>query len=229
MQVYWLGRAAYAATWDLQEQLRQRVLGGGPEALLLCEHEPVLTLGRYASDSEILADAATLRAHGVAAARSSRGGKVTYHGPGQLVVYPVVRLRAGVLAHVQWLAEAVVEVARGFGVAAAFQREQVGVWAGARKLAAIGVNVQRRVAIHGLALNVTAAATAPFRSGWFVPCGLAQSQTTSLAEEMADAAATSPAPDVAAVVEPLAAALCRRAGWPAAPVLPSTVSLLSQT
>ena len=108
MDACWLGRADYESTWTLQERLRQRVLAGGPEVLLLCEHPPVLTLGKSATSTEVLADEATLATHGIAVVRSSRGGKVTYHGPGQLVVYPIVRLRHGLVRHIESLAGAAV-------------------------------------------------------------------------------------------------------------------------
>lgn len=181
-ELYWLGRADYEPTWALQEQLRRRVLGGGPEAILLCEHPPVLTLGRSASGADLLIDEAGLAAAGVAVVRTSRGGQVTYHGPGQLVAYPIVRLRRGVLRHVEWLAEAAIAVAAGHGIDASFDRAHVGVWSDGRKLAAIGVHIERRVAVHGLALNVTREATAAFRRGWFVPCGLVGGLVTSLEE-----------------------------------------------
>ena len=182
LDAYWLGRADYATTWQLQEQLRERVLAGGPEVLLLCEHPPVLTLGKSASSAEIMADATTLAAHGVTVQRTSRGGKVTYHGPGQLVIYPIVRLRHGIVHHVAALANAAVRVAAQLGVTAAFERERVGVFVAGRKLAAIGVHVQRRVTIHGLALNVTSESTAAFRHGWFWPCGELGGQVTCLNE-----------------------------------------------
>lgn len=188
MDAYWLGRADYESTWALQERLRQRVLAGGPEVLLLCEHPPVLTLGKSAAAAEVTTEAATLSAHGVAIVRSSRGGKVTYHGPGQLVVYPIVRLRQGLVHYIEALAGAAVAVAARLGIAARFERERVGVFVGARKLAAIGVHVTRRVTIHGMALNVTAEATAAFRQGWFLPCGELGGQVTSLAEERAQLA-----------------------------------------
>lgn len=223
MEAYFLGRAEYEPTWQLQERLRQRVLAGGPEAVLLVEHPSVLTLGRSATPSDITAAAATLGEHGVAVVRSSRGGKVTYHGPGQLVLYPIVRLRQGVLHHVAALAAAAVAVAAQLGVAARFERERVGVFVGTRKLAAIGVHVQRRVAIHGLALNVTAEACAAFRRGWFLPCGELGGQVTCLAEE-----AGAPVP-VDSVAPTLLAALCGELGVAAAPLLPTTPALLSES
>ena len=208
-ELYWLGRVDYEPTWALQEQLRRRVLAGGSEAILLCEHPPVLTLGRSASGADLLIDEAGLRAAGIAVVRTSRGGQVTYHGPGQLVAYPIVRLRRGVLRHVEWLADSAIAVAAGHGVPAAFDRAHVGVWSDGRKLAAIGVHIERRVAVHGLALNVTKEATAAFRRGWFVPCGLVGGQVTSLEESATGAGAAGLS--VRGAAESLARALCERA------------------
>lgn len=234
-ELFWLGRAEYTPTWALQEQLRRRVLGGGREAVLLCEHPPVLTLGRSAQAADVLALAAA-QAAGVEVVRTSRGGQVTYHGPGQLVVYPVVRLRRGVLRHIEWLAAAAVAVAAEHGIDARFERARVGVWVGDRKLAALGVHVERRVAVHGLALNVTAEASAAFRRGWFVPCGLAGGQVTSLEESAppsrSTAAVRSGPAAVRAAAERMARALLVGAGdlqgeAPTPHIHESTVALLS--
>ena len=110
--------------------------------------------------------------------RADRGGEATYHGPGQLVAYPVVKLRRGVVAHVEALARAVVETAARFGVVASFDRAAPGVWVEGRKLASIGVHVHRRVATHGVAFNVTPEALAGFRH--IVPCGMPDVRMTCL-------------------------------------------------
>jgi lipoate-protein ligase B len=159
MRWQWLGRIDYADAVTRMEALRARILDGddAAETLLLCEHAPVITLGRRARAEHIVASAAALAARGVTVAQSSRGGDVTYHGPGQLVAYPVMRLGTGVVDHVCRLAKAAIAVAADFGVEARFDRARPGVWAGEAKLAAVGVHVHRRVAIHGLALNVTTA------------------------------------------------------------------------
>lgn len=230
MDVYFLGRAPYRETWALQERLRDRVLAGGSEALLLCEHPPVLTLGRSAQPSDVLADDATLQRQGIEVCRTSRGGQVTYHGPGQLVVYPIVRLRRGIVAHVEWLAAAAIDVAAGVGLHAVYDRGRVGVWLDARKLAAIGVQVSRRVTVHGMALNVTRESTGPVEKRWFVPCGEAQGRAISLQEACDSVVGTRPSlVSVAAFVQPLADALLRRAGHPAAAARSTNVSLLSQS
>lgn len=221
LEAYWLGRADYESTWQLQERLRDRVLAGGPEALLVCEHPPVLTLGKSASTGDIMADPATLSAHGIAVVRTSRGGKVTYHGPGQLVLYPILRLRHGIVQHVAALAAAAVAVATQLGVAATFERERVGVFTFGRKLAAIGVHVKRRVTIHGLALNVTRESTAAFRHGWFMPCGELGGQATCLNEH------TSTQLPLEAVAQRLAQALGAALDRPLPPLQVTTTPLLS--
>ena len=127
----WLGRVPFAATALEQERLREQVLrGGSPETLLLCEHEPVVTLGRSAKPEHVLAPAAELVRRGVDVHAASRGGDVTYHGPGQLVGYPIVRLRGGVIGHVTAMARAIAGVLSELGVDARWRRETPGLWVG---------------------------------------------------------------------------------------------------
>ena len=107
----WLGRVPFAATVREQEALREQVLrGDAPETLLLCEHDPVVTLGRSANPANVLVPRDELARRGVEVHAASRGGDVTYHGPGQLVGYPIVRLRAGVVGHVTAMARAIASV-----------------------------------------------------------------------------------------------------------------------
>jgi lipoyl(octanoyl) transferase len=178
----WLGRVGWSAAAGLQESLRRRVLEGdlAAETLLLCEHDPVITLGRAARADHVLASAAQLAARGIERVQTTRGGDVTYHGPGQLVAYPVVRLSRGVVAHIEAMAGAAIAVAAAHGIEARYRRDCPGVWVGDGKLAAFGVHVHRRVAIHGVALNV---ATALDAFDLIVPCGLAGTRATSLAAE----------------------------------------------
>jgi lipoate-protein ligase B len=227
----WLGRAGYAETAALQERLRARILDGeDAETLLLLEHHPVVTLGRSADRRHLLLTEPALAARGIAVAESSRGGDVTWHGPGQLVAYPVVRLRRGIVAHVEAMAQAVIAIARAHGVEAHFRRRCPGVFVGppvdeascpsghGRKLAAFGVHVHRRVAIHGVAMNVATAADA-FRV--IVPCGLPDAEPTSLAAE------TGRALEVESLVEPFARAFAAAIGRRAE--LAPTTSLLSRS
>jgi len=181
----WLGRVPFAPTADLQEQLRRAVLEGhGRETLLLCEHDPVVTLGRSARPEHVLAPPAELERRGISVCRASRGGDVTYHGPGQLVGYPILRLRGGVVGHLRAMAAGLSAVLAELGIAAAFRREAPGLWVergGGQppaKICAFGVNVHRRVAIHGFALNVTTALEA---FDLIVPCGLRHAAVTSIA------------------------------------------------
>ena len=213
----WLGRVRYAEVAALQERVRAAILAGddSAETLFLLEHEPVITLGRGADRANVLASADALRARGVELVESSRGGDVTWHGPGQLVAYPVVKLHRGVVAHVRAMADAVVQVAASEGLTAHFRRSCPGVWMGppvdeatcpggtGRKLAAFGVHVHRRVAVHGVAMNVS---TAQDAFSLIVPCGLSASQPTSLQAESGRHLA------VTDVVERFAIAFCNAIG-----------------
>ncbi len=154
-----LGRQPFLATARLQQLLRDRVVDGDlrSEIILGLEHDPVITFGRRACAEHLLVSSAELARRGITVAEADRGGDVTYHGPGQLVVYPVMRLRRGIVAHVRALADAAISVAARFGVQAEFRRDCPGVWVGDRKLASIGVHVHHGVATHGIALNLTTA------------------------------------------------------------------------
>jgi lipoyl(octanoyl) transferase len=168
----------FAETAALQERLRaDLVAGAGAETVLFCEHDPVVTLGRSARPANVLAPEAELARRGVAVQQASRGGDVTYHGPGQLVGYPVVRLRGGVVGHLGAMARALGRVLAELGVAATFRRDAPGLWTNDEKLCAFGVHVRSRVAIHGFALNVTTNLDA---FDLIVPCGLPGVRTTSL-------------------------------------------------
>jgi lipoyl(octanoyl) transferase len=180
----WLGRVPFAATAELQERLRREVLSGqGPQTLLLCEHDPVITLGRSARRAHVLASGAELSRLGIAVHDASRGGDVTYHGPGQLVGYPILRLRAGVVDHLTAMARGLSALLASFGIAASWRRDAPGLWVAGTadprpaKICAFGVHVQRRVAIHGFALNVTTALDA---FNLIVPCGLRGVRATSI-------------------------------------------------
>jgi lipoyl(octanoyl) transferase len=175
----WLGRAAYAAVQQRQLELRDGILAGrAAPALLLCEHPPVMTLGRSAQAANLLADAAELAAAGITIHRIERGGDVTYHGPGQLMIYPVIPIRS-VLAFLETVGQTLAQVCARFGVAGAeFRREPAGLWIAASKIAACGVHLRRGVVVHGWAFNVATPAQAWRR---LRPCGGAAPQL-SLAE-----------------------------------------------
>jgi len=168
----WLGRVGHAAALAEQEARRDRILGGDPaaEAVLLCEHPPVITLGRSAEPGHVLASAAALADAGVEVVQTDRGGDVTYHGPGQLMIYPVVRLRGGVVALLEAIAGALAAVAAELGVdGAAWRRDPAGLWLDGEKLAACGLHLRRGVVVHGWAFDV---ATPPARWALIRPCGL---------------------------------------------------------
>jgi len=177
-----LGRAGYTPTLELQQRLVARVQADGePSYVLLVEHDPpVITLGRRAEMRHVLADSEHLAAAGVEIVKVSRGGDVTWHGPGQLVAYPILRLDTRGLtlrAYVQRLEQAVINALAALGIAAQRRDGLVGVWAGMEKVAAIGVAVSRWVTYHGLSLNVSA------DLGGFnaiIPCGIANASVTSI-------------------------------------------------
>lgn len=195
----WLGRVRLTVAVDAMEATRAALLAGqGAEVLYLAEHEPVITLGRSARRDHLLSAPGELAAGGIELAKVSRGGDVTYHGPGQLMVYPVVRLERGVVDFLARVAGALAALAAELGApGAAWRREPAGLWLGERKLAACGIHVRRSVAIHGFSLDV---ATPP--SAWqrIVPCGLRRAPI-SIAE-----ASGRPPPEVAALA-PRAASL----------------------
>ena len=200
----WLGRLPYARALTLQERVHADLVAGrAPETLLLLEHDPVITLGRHADAAHVLAGPEALGRAGIAVLRTSRGGDVTYHGPGQLVGYPIFRLPRGVKAHVTAMAGAVVDVLAELGITAAWRPAQPGVWVGDEKICAVGVQVRRGVTLHGFALNVNVD-LAGF--GHIVPCGLPSAGVTSIAELHPNA------PALPALAERLAAACARSRG-----------------
>jgi lipoyl(octanoyl) transferase len=177
----WLGRVPYEEALALQEELVREKIADPTRAdeLWLLEHEPVYTIGRT-PDQSSLRDAAALP-HPLV--RINRGGQATYHGPGQLVGYPIVDLRKrGQDLHVylRGLEEALIEALAELGVPAQRREGLTGVWVGARKIASIGVGVRKWVAMHGFALNVTGD-LAPFEQ--ITPCGIVGVEMTSVADE----------------------------------------------
>jgi lipoyl(octanoyl) transferase len=171
----YLGRVPYLEAEALQARARAGVKAGvGPEHLLLLEHPHVFTLGRNADGADVLAPRAWLEAGGVEVHECDRGGQVTYHGPGQLVGYPVIDLdpdRRDLRRYVRDLQEVLIRTLAELGIEAARGegRDAIGVWVGRRKIASLGVHVKRWVTTHGFALNV---ATDLSYFGRIVPCGL---------------------------------------------------------
>ncbi len=183
--VYDLGTVGYREALALQEQARaRRQAGEAPDTVLLLEHSPVYTLGRRAQPAELPLGAEQLRARGIEVHESDRGGRVTYHGPGQLIAYPIFAV-ADVVAYVRALEDAIVIALSRAGLPAHGRAEDgpdyTGVWVQERKIASIGVHVQRGVTTHGLAVNVSNDLE-PF--SWITPCGLQGVQMTSLQREL---------------------------------------------
>ncbi|MDO3377621.1 lipoyl(octanoyl) transferase LipB [Geoalkalibacter halelectricus] len=179
------GRLDYSSGLALQELLVERRLNGGPDLLVLLEHEPVITLGRGARDEHVLLGHEELARRGIEIHRVGRGGDVTWHGPGQLVAYPIIHLDGlgrDLHAYLRRLEETLILTLAAFGVPGQRRAGKTGVWVEARKIASIGVGVRRWVAWHGLALNVD-----PDLEGFraIVPCGLSEVAMTSLGRECA--------------------------------------------
>src|SRR5689334_22794955 len=190
LAAHWLGRVAYRDAWDLQKRLATaRADGSIGDQLLLLEHPAVLTLGRQADDSHVLAPPALLEARGVEVLRVERGGEVTYHGPGQLVAYPILHLAGRELLlrpYVRALEAALVATCAAFGVRAGRRDGHPGCWVDAdgpmpRKIGALGIRVERGVAYHGIALNVDVALS-DFEL--IDPCGMPGLVSTSIAGEL---------------------------------------------
>jgi lipoyl(octanoyl) transferase len=187
--VRWLGRVPYRDAWALQHELvDHRAAGDIPDTLLLLEHPAVLTLGRHADEAHILATPAELGARGIECVRIERGGEVTYHGPGQLVAYPILALsRRGLLLRpfVRALEGAMIETCASLGVAAGRREGHPGCWCDPdghrpRKIGALGVRVERGVSYHGIALNVDP----DLRDFELIdPCGMPGVESTSIARE----------------------------------------------
>lgn len=175
----------YAATAALQVEIREALRRGeGPERLLLLEHDPVYSLGRNATAADVLWSPAELAKHGIEVQLTDRGGQVTFHGPGQLVGYPILDLnpdRRDIRRYVRDLQDVLMRTLADFGIAAVGgEGDRIGVWVGPRKAASIGVHLSRWRTTHGFALNV-APELALF--GGIVACGMPSVEMTSIARE----------------------------------------------
>ncbi len=205
-----LGLVPYVPTWELQEQLlaatlaikaenRQAEVAGQlprptPNHLLFCQHPPTYTLGKSGKPEHLLLDEAALAAHGATFHRINRGGDITFHGPGQLVAYPLLDLenfRPDIHWYLRALEEAVIQTLAGYGLQAGRIAGLTGVWldwqdgaANPRKICAMGVRCSRWVTLHGLALNVN---TDLSYFGYIVPCGISDKAVTSLQAELGHA------------------------------------------
>lgn len=178
-----LGRRPYREVWQLQHSLHEAVREGlEPDTWVLVEHEPVITLGRQAKRDNVLLAPDLLAAQGVDVVEIERGGDVTYHGPGQLVVYPIRKLERfrEIVPLVRSLEGAVIEALSHFDIIGERWKEHAGVWAGRNQICAIGLAVQKMVSLHGIALNVS---TALDYDRLINPCGLTDRGITSISHE----------------------------------------------
>ena len=178
MQVRCLGTVPYDEAWRLQQAVHAEVADGGEDVALLLEHPPVYTAGKRTEPWERPSD-------GTPVVDVDRGGKITWHGPGQVTGYPIVRLAdpVDVVAHVRRLEQLLIDVCAELGLTTGRVEGRSGVWTpdGARKVAAIGIRVARGVTMHGFALNYDPDLTAYDR---IVPCGLVDATVTSLSREL---------------------------------------------
>ena len=180
-----LGRIDYEQAHAFQKSLQEaRQRGQTGDTLLLCEHPPVITLGRGSKAEHVLLSPEALRARGFEVHETGRGGDVTYHGPGQVVAYPIVDLkpdRCDVRRYVRDLEETMIATCADFGVEARRIEGCTGTWVDDRKIGAIGVRISRWVTMHGLAFNVS---TDLSHYQVIIPCGIRDKAVTSLAHEL---------------------------------------------
>jgi lipoyl(octanoyl) transferase len=228
VDVAWMGTVPYAEALELQERLRDaRIADEIGDVVLLLQHPPVYTRGRRATPDELPMGTDWYAERGIEIVDVRRGGKVTFHGPGQLVGYVIVRT-GDVIAIVRALERAMVAVARDRGVPARGRNDEgieyTGVWVEERKVGSIGLHLSRGVTTHGVGLNVVTG-LAPF--GWIVPCGLTEPMTSLARETGAPDLATDPDLDAAAAVretgEAFAAALGRELGVATRPADPDAL------
>lgn len=190
-----LGRIEYAAAWDYQEKLFKAIIDAkqnGEEYsnhLLFCEHPHVYTLGKSGSDTNLLLNKEALEQKGATFYRTNRGGDITYHGPGQIVGYPILDLEAfglGIRSYIELLEESVITLLENYGLSAGRLDGASGVWLdsgtpSARKICAIGVRSSRFVTMHGFAFNVN---TNLDYFGYINPCGFVDKGVTSIQKEL---------------------------------------------
>ena len=216
-QVISLGVVEYRRAWELQRELVEKVHDGRqPNTLLLLEHPHVYTRGRLSQPEHIPLTARQLAEQGIDVVETDRGGQVTYHGPGQLVSYPIVNLRdwSGPLKYVRTLEQVIISVLADFGIAAGVEQGRTGVWVDDAKIAAIGVKISRGIAHHGFAINVNPDLS---KFAQIVPCGITDRRVTSLAELVGQKP-----PDMAAVQESVARRFGEGMGYEMAPKPPDS-------
>ncbi len=206
METVWLGETGYRHALDVQlDHVERRADRKIPDTLLLLTHPHVYTLGRGGDETNLLVPRETLASEGISLERVGRGGDITYHGPGQLVGYPIVRMeRPDVKRFIRSIEAALIDSLEQFGIGARAIPGLTGVWVGERKIASIGVGIRKWVTYHGFALNVTTDLSY-FRRIHL--CGLKGKEATSIAEEKGWA------PPMDAVREAVSSSCARRLGW----------------
>ena len=191
-----LGRRPYREVWALQRELHAGVAEGrAPDTWLVVEHDPVVTLGRNAKEANLLLSRDVLAARGIDVFPVERGGDVTYHGPGQVIVYPIRKLPRfrEVVPFVSALERAVIDALAAFGITAAGRKEHRGVYVGDNAICAVGLAVQKMTSLHGLALNAN---TVLDYDRLITPCGTPEFGITSISNELGRDVGWSEARDV---------------------------------
>jgi lipoate-protein ligase B len=179
----WLGRVEYPAAWSWQRELfLARLDGDREDTLMLLEHPPTYTLGRRALEEDLVYGEGQRAARGISLYKVDRGGRATYHGPGQLVGYPIMALgdRYDVMEYLRKLEEVLIRTSADLGIEAKRDADHTGVWVGNNKIGAIGVKITRGITMHGFAFNV---ATDLSMFGGIVPCGIQGRWVTSVLAE----------------------------------------------
>ncbi len=180
-QSVYLGVVDYAEAFDLQEQIvRRQITGDLPDVLLTLQHPPTITVGVSGNYADVRVDKSFLKSKGVELVKTNRGGKATYHGPGQLVVYPLIELKRfgpGLRDYMALLENVTISVLNECGIQASRVQGKPGVWVEGRKIASIGIRLRRGRTMHGIAVNLT---TDLAYFDLFVPCGMPEVRMTSL-------------------------------------------------
>ena len=181
MNILDLGRMSYNSAWDIQKEYHRKVMSGKePDTLIIVEHEPVYTLGKNANDNHLLQSAS----EEIQVFRIERGGDITFHGPGQIVVYPILDLNRyvkSVLWYMRTLEKIIIDTLSDFNIKAELKDGLTGVWVGDEKIGAQGVRISRWVTMHGLALNVNT--DLRYFDG-IIPCGIFDYGVTSMEKLM---------------------------------------------
>jgi lipoyl(octanoyl) transferase len=190
-----IGLKPYAEALNVQQEVHQTIINGGTDTLILCEHPHVYTFGKSADITNLLVDADFLKTIDAEVYETDRGGDITYHGPGQLVGYPIINLRKhgiGVKKYVETLEVSIIKTLESFNILAYQIEGLTGIWVGEesevkRKIGAIGIRVRNGVSMHGFALNAT---TDLSYFNHIVPCGIANKEVTSIYQETGSGSVT---------------------------------------